>query len=384
MELFVVNHKTFNIIEIVCYNSKVHKESPRIYVNTAIMFTKFKEDEIAEAIRSKKEVFIRQRKPVDVKKITNEVMNKFAVQFILSRLVVSEAGENFRVDLRPLVSDSTKQVDIKKISEDGIETTEQANVLDIIEPIPNGLKCLNITFYKITTQDFQNSLAKLRRETNNLVVETSYADMAINSIEGIKNAMSEKLKLELELKRSYSIPRLRWVHAINRVLIQNYVKRATIRIAEVEEIQRKRKEAEDSKLTIVASPTNKSKKRNTIDNSKLPLFQEGSAPRGANQHKNDADEEHLPPINEKPNSFRTRRRQRQQMVANREFRRSFEPQIYKEPLTIEEIVSQSYSKAPTLRNSYSDKAMQKIEESRCASIRLESIAQLHLGRSNAV
>jgi hypothetical protein len=34
--------------------------------------------------------------------------------------------------------------------------------------------------------DFNESMKKLRHETNKLVVETSYADMAISSIDGFK------------------------------------------------------------------------------------------------------------------------------------------------------------------------------------------------------
>ena len=67
--------------------------------------------------------------------------------------------------------------------------------------------------------------------------------MAVTSIDKIKQVMSEKWQVELELKRSYSEPRRRWVSAINRVLIQNYIGKVKVRIAEVEKVQKEREEA---------------------------------------------------------------------------------------------------------------------------------------------
>ena len=91
--------------------------------------------------------------------------------------------------------------------------------------------------------DFQNVLCKLRREASQLTLETTYAEMAVTSIDKIKQVMSEKWQVELELKRSYSEPRRRWVSAINRVLIQNYIGKVKVRIAEVEKVQKEREEA---------------------------------------------------------------------------------------------------------------------------------------------
>jgi hypothetical protein len=49
-------------------------------------------------------------------------------------------------------------------------------------------------------------------------------------VDGFKAMLAEKMKLELEMKKRYTVARLRWIKAINRVLIQNYVQKVKVRL----------------------------------------------------------------------------------------------------------------------------------------------------------
>lgn len=80
------------------------------------------------------------------------------------------------------------------------------------------------------SKDFQSALNKLQNESLALKRATKLAELATSSVDGFKNMLQEKLKIENELKKSYSKARLRWIRAINRVLIQNYVERVKIRL----------------------------------------------------------------------------------------------------------------------------------------------------------
>jgi hypothetical protein len=123
------------------------------------------------------------------------------------------------------MSSDTQQTVVLEEGEEGEEGEESEGaaspvvMLDVIYPhTPEGVAPLQIEYGALhSATDFHESMKKLRHDTNQLVMETSYADMAISSIDGFKNAMKNKMTIELELKRSYSAPRLRWVNAINQV-----------------------------------------------------------------------------------------------------------------------------------------------------------------------
>lgn len=59
---------------------------------------------------------------------------------------------------------------------------------------------------------------------------TKLAELATSSVDGFKLMLQEKLRLENEMKKKYSAARLRWVKAINRIMVQNYVKNVKIRL----------------------------------------------------------------------------------------------------------------------------------------------------------
>ena len=90
LELLLIEHHSFKCMEFICYNSTVSIESPRLYLNIELLFTKFNPDEFEEAMRLKKEIFLRQKKTPDIKVLTEELNRKFAVQYILLRLFVKE------------------------------------------------------------------------------------------------------------------------------------------------------------------------------------------------------------------------------------------------------------------------------------------------------
>ena len=90
MELFILHHTKHECLEIICYNSHLSIESKRSYIDTSLLFPMFNETDVEEALRAKKEVFIRQKKSMDVESLKIEVLTKMSVQYILSRLAVME------------------------------------------------------------------------------------------------------------------------------------------------------------------------------------------------------------------------------------------------------------------------------------------------------
>lgn len=71
---------------------------------------------------------------------------------------------------------------------------------------------------------------QLEVESLELKRATRYAELATSSVDGFKLMLAEKMKIESEMKKKFSVARLRWIKAINRVLVQNYVEKVRIRL----------------------------------------------------------------------------------------------------------------------------------------------------------
>eukprot|EP01034_Spumella_vulgaris_P021881 gene21881-27956_t len=56
------------------------------------------------------------------------------------------------------------------------------------------------------------------------------AELATTSVDGFKLMLAEKMRLEIEMRRRCTVPRLRWIKAINRVLVQNYCALVRVRL----------------------------------------------------------------------------------------------------------------------------------------------------------
>ena len=74
---------------------------------------------------------------------------------------------------------------------------------------------------------------QLEVESMELKRATRLAELATSSVDGFKAMLAEKMKLESEMKKKFTVARLRWIKAINRVLIQNYVQKVKHRLGMV-------------------------------------------------------------------------------------------------------------------------------------------------------
>ena len=73
-------------------------------------------------------------------------------------------------------------------------------------------------------EDFKSTLQKFREESK---AAKSHNDKAYHALhpgtEGLEQVLALKLQHDREIKQKYSPAKCRWIHAINRVVIQNYV-----------------------------------------------------------------------------------------------------------------------------------------------------------------
>jgi hypothetical protein len=114
------------------------------------------------------------------------------------------------------------------------------------------------------------ALTSLRSSAEELKQATKYAELATSSVDGFKLILAEKIKLKNEMKKRFSVARLRWVKAINRVLVQNYCEKVRKRLSELEDQKRALFKIDTNPEAALGGSKRKPKiLRKSIDNSML-------------------------------------------------------------------------------------------------------------------
>lgn len=87
-------------------------------------------------------------------------------------------------------------------------------------------------------------MSELRSDTFHLQQATNFAEMTTSSVDGFRHALADKLLL----KNQYPLPRLRWIRAINRVMLQNYVAKVKARLEAVAKLAKDRSSRARTKM----------------------------------------------------------------------------------------------------------------------------------------
>ena len=76
----------------------------------------------------------------------------------------------------------------------------------------------------VRTEDFKSTLEKFREDSKAAKSHNEEAFHALHpGAAGLEQVLALKLQHDREIKQKYSPAKCRWIHAINRVVIQNYV-----------------------------------------------------------------------------------------------------------------------------------------------------------------
>jgi hypothetical protein len=136
LDILIVSHPKNNCLEIIGYDANKGVES-RTYANAALLSTKLDQNEIREKVEEKKELYNRQKKPVNAAQLQKEVVVNAMNQYIISRLQVDEVNT---AELKIFLSSMT-----------GDKINEETKQLDIVSEIPKGLAPLPTCFIKKAT-----------------------------------------------------------------------------------------------------------------------------------------------------------------------------------------------------------------------------------------
>lgn len=140
IDIYMINHKRFHVIEIVCYNPVQQVEAPRLYLSPAKLRRKLDSKEIEEKIKIRNEFLVRQKKFIPNEEIVEEVMEDQLINYVVSKLNVTTMSDNrnaqFEVSL-PQVMDH---------SNPSLSTADEIFCLK-----PDELQPLQIVYKKMTT-----------------------------------------------------------------------------------------------------------------------------------------------------------------------------------------------------------------------------------------
>jgi len=222
LDILIASHKKQLCIEVVAYNAEVGVEAPRIYLSSMLLSTKInpQSEEFVSKLGAKKEAFNRQKKSYSVPELTKEVYNELILNYIMQRLNVVSEGIDLTKELKMTIAAMTGDT----VKED--ETGE----VDFIIKAPPNLTPVTVNYTKkASASEISRAQFKLQAENTALRNATRLAELTASATENFKAMMEEKRRIAMEM-RAYSKARLRWIKAINRILIQNYIAAVTRRL----------------------------------------------------------------------------------------------------------------------------------------------------------
>jgi len=211
LDILIAMHSNAMVIEVISYDANAGKETPRFYISVPLLITKIDKDECDRKVAMKKEVFLRQKKDFKQTEVMKEAMNEAMVTFILSRLAIAE-----NTDSADII------VEMVPISTDIID--EETGKMDVICECPGMFTPVVVNYQKkASASEMKKAMHELHAETMRLQQATKMCELVTSSVDGFKLMLAEKMRLEREMKAMYSEARLRWITAINRVLVQNFI-----------------------------------------------------------------------------------------------------------------------------------------------------------------
>jgi hypothetical protein len=106
IDIYIVSHKIFHMIEIICFDHAAAFAAPRIYISKETLKPKLDSKDVEEKLRLRKEFFLRQRKPYVLEEILEDVLEDEIVHFIISKINLKEAANQLEVVVTHQIHDA--------------------------------------------------------------------------------------------------------------------------------------------------------------------------------------------------------------------------------------------------------------------------------------
>jgi hypothetical protein len=98
LDVCIVHHSTFDVLEVIAFEPNIASESPRIFVDCNNLAHMINESDIQEHTKKLKEPFLRRKEVPDEAKLVAQARNEAKAELIMNRLQV----EKYSVETRTL------------------------------------------------------------------------------------------------------------------------------------------------------------------------------------------------------------------------------------------------------------------------------------------
>lgn len=226
VDIVIAHHIKVSCYEIIVYNPELDKETPRLYIDEQTLRMHIDPVELARKVAEMKEHELRCRHSFHLSEATKGIEDKMIMNYLYSRINIDtavDAQTASAVLLSPQTGDTV--VD---------EITRRLDII-LLTP-PKHLIPLALTFVKGGTATSLIVRQMLHDMESQLRQAMCLTELTANT----SDVFHQMIRQSFHWKQ-YSPARLRWIKAVNRVIIKNHTDRLRARFQAAEDAVEKEK-----------------------------------------------------------------------------------------------------------------------------------------------
>jgi len=217
MDAVIAMHRAFNMIEFIVHDSKAKKEASRLYIGVSDIIPFIDTTKIDESLQKISEQRIRQCKDFNQAKEARLLYNEVIAKYLVNKAHIERVGEGEDV------------LFVLKL-QTGEDALEQDRECPICRGKPENLVPFPAAFKTTVSVEAISAVQnELKDESEALKSNRKLAELLTNTADGFNHVLSTKRSMDKKLHQ-FSRPRRRWIWAINKVLVNNYVEKTRTKI----------------------------------------------------------------------------------------------------------------------------------------------------------
>jgi hypothetical protein len=97
VDIIIVQHNEFNVLELITYEPSIDKEAPRIYLDNLVLDSKIDKAEVEVKLKEAKEPFLRRHEVPNAEKLLKDIITAAKINYVLNRVFVAELSPEKKV-----------------------------------------------------------------------------------------------------------------------------------------------------------------------------------------------------------------------------------------------------------------------------------------------
>lgn len=97
IDIYIVKHSAFQVLELICFNPQTSIESHRIYIQILSLSQAIDAEEIENKVNERKEYLHRQKKEIEYNSVLETVLEDLMVSYLTARVNVLDQSEPLNI-----------------------------------------------------------------------------------------------------------------------------------------------------------------------------------------------------------------------------------------------------------------------------------------------